>query len=137
MNGIQGTKPPGRTCNRLLDAVVKIIKYKKITIDHAIYTKAFSDGTVSYLTVSTDDVIKTNNNETAFTELRIFFAKAFEIKVQEVSILKYLKFCIFHSPLGFSFDQADNIMELVNEWLTTGKFRKVDTHFSTYSTYEK
>ena len=36
MNGIQGTKTSGRQWNRLLDAVVAIIKYKKSTIDHAI-----------------------------------------------------------------------------------------------------
>ena len=64
MNGIQGGNPAGRQCNQLLDAVVKIIKYKKRTIDNAIYTKVFSDGTVSYLTIYTDDVINTNNNET-------------------------------------------------------------------------
>ena len=48
-------------------------KYKKITIYHAIYIKVFSDGTVSYLTVSTDDVLNTTNNETAFTELKRAF----------------------------------------------------------------
>ena len=37
MNGIQGTKPSGWKCNWPLDSVVKIIKYKKSTIDHAIY----------------------------------------------------------------------------------------------------
>ena len=37
MNGIQGTKPAGRQWNRLLDVVVKILDYKKSTIDHAIY----------------------------------------------------------------------------------------------------
>ena len=73
MNGIQGTKPAGRQWNRLLDAVVTILKYKKSTIDHAIYIKVFADGTVSYLTVSTDDVLNTNNNENAFPELtRVF-----------------------------------------------------------------
>ena len=46
MNGIQGTKPPGRKWNRLLDAVVTIIKYKKSTIDHDVYIKVFTDGTV-------------------------------------------------------------------------------------------
>ena len=39
MNVIQGTKPAGRQCNRLLDAVVTIFEYKKSTIDHAIYIK--------------------------------------------------------------------------------------------------
>ena len=62
MNRIQGTNPDGRQCNRLLDAVVTIIKYNKITIDHAIYIKVFADGTVSYLTDSTDDVLNTTNN---------------------------------------------------------------------------
>ena len=66
MNGIQGTKPAGRQWNRLLDAMVKIIDYKKSTIDHAIYIKVFDDGTVSYLTVSTDDVLNTTNNENVF-----------------------------------------------------------------------
>ena len=36
MNGIQGTKPAERKWNRLIDTVVTIIKYEKITIDHAI-----------------------------------------------------------------------------------------------------
>ena len=62
MNGIQGTKPAGRQWNRLLDAVVKIIKYRKSTIDHAIYIKVLSDGTVSYLAVYTDDFISNTNN---------------------------------------------------------------------------
>ena len=67
-----GGNPAGQQCNRLLDAMVKIIKYKKRTIDHAIYTKVFSEGKFSYLTVYTDDFINTNNNETKFTELRRF-----------------------------------------------------------------
>ena len=51
MNVILGTKPAGRQWNRLLDAVVTILEYKKSTIDHDIYIKVFDDGTVSYLTV--------------------------------------------------------------------------------------
>ena len=69
MNGIQGTKPAGRKCNRLIDAVVTIISYKKRKNYHAIYIKVLSDGTVSYLTVSTDDVLNTTNNENSFPEL--------------------------------------------------------------------
>ena len=61
MNGIQGTKPSRRKCNQLLDTVVTILKYNKIAIDNSIYIKVFSDVTVSYLTVSTDDFINTNN----------------------------------------------------------------------------
>ena len=64
MNGIKGTKPAGRQWNRLLDAVVTIIIYKKTTIDNAIYINFFSDETVSYITVSTDDVLNTTNNKT-------------------------------------------------------------------------
>ena len=53
--------------------MVTILKYKKITIDHAIYIKVFSDGTIYYLTVSTDDVLNTTNNEKSFPELpRVF-----------------------------------------------------------------
>ena len=83
MNGIQGTKPSGRQWNRLLDAVVTILKYKKSTIDHAIYIKVFSDGTVSYLTVSIDDVLNTTNIENASPELKIVFKLHFDTKVQE------------------------------------------------------
>ena len=36
-----------------------------------------SDGTVSYLTVSTDDILNTTNNETAFTEIRRVFEEYF------------------------------------------------------------
>ena len=73
MNGIQGAHPYGRQWNRLLDTVVTIIEYNKSTIDHVIYIKVFSDETVSYLTVSTDDVLNTTNNENVFLELtRVF-----------------------------------------------------------------
>ena len=67
MNGIQGTKPAGQKWNRLLDSVVTIIKYNKSKIDHAVYIKVFFDETVSYIKVSTDDVINTTNNEKGFT----------------------------------------------------------------------
>ena len=83
MNGIQGTKPSGRQWNILLYAVVTILEYKKSTIDHAIYIKLFDDCTVSYLTVSTDDVLNTTNNENAFPELKIVFKENFEMKIQE------------------------------------------------------
>ena len=64
MNGIQGTKSSGRQWDRILDTLVKNIEYKKITIDNYLYIKVFTDGTVSYLTVSTDDVLNTTNNDT-------------------------------------------------------------------------
>ena len=89
MNGIQVTKPAGRQWNRLLDSVVAILKYKNSTIDHAIYIKIFADGTMSYPTVSTDDVLNTTNNENACPELKGVFKEHFEMKVQEGSVLKY------------------------------------------------
>ena len=72
MNAIQGTKQAGRQWNRLLDEVVAILIYKKSTIYHAIYIKIFTDGTVYYLTVSTDYFLNNNNNEAVFPELTIF-----------------------------------------------------------------
>ena len=72
MNGIQENKSAGRQHNRLLDAVVTIPKYKKSTIDHAIYIKVLYDGRVSHITVSTDYILNNTNNETEFTELPIF-----------------------------------------------------------------
>ena len=95
------------------------MKQKKSTIGNEIYIKVFYDGTVSYIMVSTDDILNTTNNETAFTYLRRFLEEYFEIKVQEVSVLKYLNFRIFQSPIGFSVYQTDHIMELVNECFST------------------
>ena len=92
---------------------------------------------MSYLIVSTYYVLDTTNNENAFPELTRVFKYHFEIKVQKGSVLKYLNFRICQSPLGFSIDQTDHIMELVNEWFPTGKFRNVDTLFRTDSSYEK
>ena len=59
------------------------------------------------------------------------------MKVQEGSVIKYLNFRSFQSPLGFIIDHTDHIMELFNEWFPTGKFRNVDTPFRTDSSYEK
>ena len=87
--------------------------------------------------VSTGYVINTTNNDTAFTEPRRAFEEYFQIKSQEGSIIKYLNFRIFQSPIDLSIDQTDHIKELVNEQFPTGKFRKVDTPFWTDSTYEK
>ena len=81
MNAIQVTKPYGQKWNRLLDAVVTIIKYKKSIFDHAIYIKVLYAVTVSYITVSTYDVINTTNNETSFPELKRFFEEHFELKL--------------------------------------------------------
>ena len=115
--------------------MVTILKYKKSTIDRSIYIKVFSDVIVSYLTVSTSDVINTTTNETLFTEIRMVFEEVFEIKVQELSVLKCLNFRIYQSPIGFSADQTDHIMELVNECFLNGKCTKVDTPFMKDSTY--
>ena len=87
MNVIQGTKQAGRQLNRLLDAVVTILKYKNITIDHAINIKVFTDGTVSYLTVSTDDVLNDTNNYTAFTELTRFLKNTLKLKYKKDQFL--------------------------------------------------
>ena len=78
----QGNKLTGRKWNRFLDAVVTIIKYKNIAVDHAIYIKFFTDGTVSSLTFSTDDVLNTNNSETEFPEPNRVFEEHFEMKVK-------------------------------------------------------
>ena len=94
--------------------MVTILKYKKGTIDHDIYIKVFSEGIVSYITVSTDDVLNTNNKEIAFNKLTRVFEEHFEIKVQEEFILRYKHFRIFQYPIGFSVDQTNHIMELVN-----------------------
>ena len=111
---IQGTKPAGRQWNRLLDALVTIIEYKKRTIYNAIYIKVLYDGTVSYLTVSTNDVLNTTNNEDAFPELTRVSKEHFETKVQGGSVLKYLNFRIYQSPFGFIIYHTDHIMELLN-----------------------
>ena len=80
MNVIQGTKKFRQQWNQLLDAVVTIFRYKKITIDCAIYIKVLSDGKVPYLVVSTDDFFNTTINETALTELRRFLENIFTLK---------------------------------------------------------
>ena len=49
MDIIQGRKPDGKQWNRLLDAVITIIKYKKITIDNDICIKLLPDATVHYI----------------------------------------------------------------------------------------
>ena len=94
MNGIQGTKPAGIKCNKLIDAVVTIITYKKDKIDNAIFIKVFSGVTVSYITGVTADVLNTTNNDIASTELTRVLEKHFEMKLQGGSVLNYLNFRI-------------------------------------------
>ena len=129
MNGIEGGNHPGKHLIWIIDKVVTIAKYKKITIYHAIYIKVFYGGTLSCLTVSTDGYLNTTNNETWFPELWRVSEEVFEIKFQEGFVLKYLVFRIFQSPIRFSIYQTNHIMELVNEWFPTGNICKVYTPF--------
>ena len=129
-----GKKTAGLKYNRLLDSVFTILKYNKITMYHVNFIKVFSDGKVSYLTVSTGDVINNTNNKTAFTEITRVFD---EMKFQEGPVVKYLNFRIFQYPLGLSVDQSDHIKKLVNECFPTVTFRNVETSFRKDSTYEK
>ena len=83
-------KPARRQCNILLNAVFTILIYMKKTIDHAIYIKVLSNGTLSYLTVSTDDFLNATINDTEFPEPTRVFEEHFEMKFREGSVLKYL-----------------------------------------------
>ena len=69
MNDIQGNKPSCRQWNILVYSAVNIVDYKRNIIYHYISMKLFSNGTVSYLTVSTYDVLNTTNNNEKFWEL--------------------------------------------------------------------
>ena len=64
---VQDTKPEGHQWNILLDAGVKVPKYKKVIIDNAIYIKVFSNITTFHLIFFTDNVLNTNNYYTFFT----------------------------------------------------------------------
>ena len=75
MNIIQDTNPEGQQLNRLLNAVVTMMIYNKITIDHVININVFSYVTVSYIIVSTDDVLNNTTNEIPFPELIKVFQK--------------------------------------------------------------
>ena len=71
--------------------MVIIIKYKKITIDYAIYINVLYDGTVSYHTVSTGDFFNTANNETAIPGLRIFLKNILRLKYEkDLSLSTYI-----------------------------------------------
>ena len=64
-------------CNRLLDAVVKNIYHKIISIYHAIYVNLFYNVTVSYLSVSVYDVLNTIYNDKLFQELKLILKRVF------------------------------------------------------------
>ena len=73
MNCIKGTKPAGIQYKRLLYVAVNIIEYNIITIYHNIYAKTIN-GIVSYLPVSTYDVLNTINNYEYFQGLKLVFS---------------------------------------------------------------
>ena len=68
--------------------MVTITKYKKSKIDNDIYIKVFSDRTMYYLTVYTDDILNITNSETSFTKLTRIFEETFGMKIQEGYVLK-------------------------------------------------
>ena len=96
----------------------------KSLIDHEIYIKIFSDGTVPYSTVSTDCAMNTTNIEKSFTGIIKVFEYAFDIKFQEVSILNSLNFRICKSPLGFNIYHTGHMMDIVKKWFPTENIRE-------------
>ena len=58
---------------------------------------------VYFFTVSTDDLINNTNNDSAFTETKKIFEEAFEIKIQEGSVIRYLKIGFICLLLGLVF----------------------------------
>ena len=73
-------------------------KYKKITIDHAIYIKLFYDGTVSYPMVSIYDVLNITHNETVFTKVRRVLKKIFILKSKKYI---YIYITVLHVPKSY------------------------------------
>lgn len=73
MNSIQGTKPAGRTWYQLLDKFL-VIKLKCIRnlVDLGLYSKYWKDGKdeLSIITLSTDDMLQSFDNEAVYHELR-------------------------------------------------------------------
>ena len=81
MNEIQGTNIERRQWNKILNALLTLLKHQKITIDHAIYIEVFYDGNSYYLRVTTDDFLNDTNTETAFTEPIKVFQEESEINI--------------------------------------------------------
>ena len=106
MSAIQGTKPSGRQQIQPLDTVVTMIKHNKSTIYHAIYINIFSELKVSYLMVSTDDVLNTTNNQTEFPvngRSPISYFSYVESSLKDVSTLLNFTFVsVFSSHHGDS-----------------------------------
>ena len=72
--------------------------------------KLFSNGKVSYLTVSTDYILIITNNDKVFQGIKCIFKENFEIHTLKCSIMKYSNLRISQLHLGFSIDQNYHIM---------------------------
>ena len=116
--------------------MVTILKYKKITIYHDIYIKVLSGVTFYYPKFSTTDDLNNTNNETEIPEPTRVFEEHSEMRFQEGSDIKYLNLRIFQSPIGFSVNHTDHIMELINKWFPAETFIRVHATFSTDSIYD-
>ena len=60
--------------------MLTVLKYKKITIDYAIYIKVLYDRIVPYLTVSTYGVLNNIDNETDFSWTKKVLNNNFRLK---------------------------------------------------------
>ena len=70
---------------------------------------------------STCDIFQTTNNNYYFEDIIYNFEITFKVKVSQGYVLKYLKFIIFQSPLGYIIDLTDNIPNLTKESFTDDK----------------
>ena len=66
MNGVKGAKPEFRKWGRLLDAVLEQLQLSGSKIDHSIYVKVYPNGTISYLSVLTYQILQTTTNNYVF-----------------------------------------------------------------------
>ena len=77
---ILGKRSEGHQWIIFLDEVVTVLKYNKISTEIYIYIKVFPYGTVSHLTVSTDDVLNNTNNVTYFPKSEKSFKNSLRLK---------------------------------------------------------
>ena len=108
--------------------MVTVLKYNKISTEIYIYIKVFPYGTVSHLTVSTDDVLNTTSNVTYFPNSEKSFKNNLRLKYNKYMSLNN-KILGLKYPLGFSISNTRHIMDLVNEWFPDGKCWNIDTSF--------
>ena len=114
-NYMQGTKNAGNRYFAVLSGLFEKLNLRPTSVDRGVFVCV--EPTTNYILIvlsNVDDCLVFSSNQSLSSKLEKILRTAYDITIQKGSRIKFLNFQIIQSEYGFSIDQIEHILNLVN-----------------------